>query len=291
MNQSTKTSNLLKNHYSYLIEKLITKNGPDRVDYPFINSIMEEIIGLKKIAIFKNEDILDLQKIFGEPMTTAKTLQGFVCVKPHGYAGDFEIIDKIYTYCISQDEQFNKWDLFFHEQAAPKAVRNRKDYLKNLLSSKTQEINVLNLASGPCRDIAEYFNENQKTKIIIDCIEVDEKAIDYAKNILQSHSVEKNRYNIVQKNIFKFIPNKKYELIWSAGLFDYFNDKVFISLLNRFYNFVEDEGEMVVGNFDTCNPSRAYMEFGFWNLYHRTKEELMNLAIKSGIPKNKIEVV
>ena len=40
-----------------------------------------------------------------------------------------------------------------------------------------------------------------------------------------------------------------------------------------------DDGEMVIGNFSTHNPTQAYMEIiGDWRLIHRTPEQLISLA-------------
>ena len=41
------------------------------------------------------------------------TIQGFVYNKPHGYAGDFEVIDRIYNYHIAEPKHLSKWDTFF----------------------------------------------------------------------------------------------------------------------------------------------------------------------------------
>jgi hypothetical protein len=41
-------------------------------------------------------------------------------------------------------------------------------------------------------------------------------------------------------------------------------------------------GKMVIGNFSTLNPSRDYMEFGEWFLFHRDINELTELAVKAG---------
>ena len=245
---------------------------------------------LRTEGFLKNEDVIEFQKRFGEAMLTSKTLQGFCCVKPHGYSGDFEIIDKIYTNSITEDSKFSKWDYFFHTLAACKAVRNRKDYFKQLLKTKANDINILNLASGPCRDMIEYLEENPKSEISFDCVELDTNAIEYGKNLLNKSTIKQTKINFINKNIFKFDTSKEYDLIWSAGLFDYFEDKVFIRLLKRFLKNIRTDGELVIGNFHPKNPSKAYMEFGFWYLNHRTEEDLIKLAHACGIEDKNIDI-
>ena len=115
---------------------------------------------------------------------------------------------------------------------------------------------ILNLASGPCRDVLELLEQVPVGKLKIHCVEMDPKAIDYARNVLGPFS---NSVEITQKNIFKFNTNEKFDLIWSAGLFDYFDDDNFIKLLLRIHSWCAPSGEVVIGNFSVSNPSRSYI--------------------------------
>ena len=274
-----------------LIKRLIAQKGPNECDYEELTNSLQKLGQLKTDKNVDEKFIEDIRNLIGEPINTIDTLQGFANLKPHGYAGDFEMIDKIYTNHQSDNENFVKWDKFFQNQAAPKAVRNRKTYFKTLLNLKSNEINILNLASGPCRDILEYFIENKDSIFVFDCIELDEKAIKYAKRLFNENEIDAKRINFINKNVFRFMPEKKYDLIWSAGLFDYFDDKVFIRLLKRFIKFVKVGGELVIGNFSVKNSSRAYMEiFGTWFLHHRDEKLLCELALQAGIEESRIKI-
>ena len=47
--------------------------------------------------------------------------------------------------------------------------------------------------------------------------------------------------------------------------------------------WLKREGELVIGNFNTSNPTRGYMEIVLdWYLIHRSPENLMNLATEAG---------
>ena len=93
-------------------------------------------------------------------------------------------------------------------------------------------------------------------------------------------------------NVIRFAPKRKFDLIWSAGLFDYFKGKHFVYLLKKYYEYLNDAGEMIIGNFNVENPSRRSMEImGDWFLYHRSAEELKDFAIQAGIKESKIEVI
>jgi len=289
MNMNETSDKQIIENIRLLIDEIVNNNGPNLHEYDKLNSMMTRIGELRTKGFLRNDDIIEFQKRFGEAMITTKTLQGFACVKPHGYPGDFEIIDKIYTNYITKDTKLRKWDYFFHAQAASKAVRNRKDYFKQLLKAKANDIKILNLASGPCRDMIEYLEENPKSEIKFDCVELDMKAIEFGQKLLSSSNALP-KINFINKNIFRFYTGKEYDLIWSGGLFDYFEDKVFIRILKRFLKNIKKDGELVIGNFHPKNPSRSYMEFGFWYLNHRTEEDLKKLANACGIENSCIEI-
>lgn len=118
---------------------------------------------------------------------------------------------------------------------------------------------------------------------------MDERAIQYAKNLNYKYL---HRINFINKNILRFKTDSRFDMIWSAGLFDYFDDKAFVVLIKRFKGWLKEDGEIIIGNFnEDHNPSRAYMElFGEWYLNHRTEEQLYHLADEAGFKKDKIRV-
>jgi len=119
-------------------------------------------------------------------------------------------------------------------------------------------------------------------------VEYDKKAIEFAKALNAGYSEE---IDFLHKNIFRYKPNQKYDVIWSAGLFDYFNDEAFVRILKKILTWVHPEGKVVIDNFCLDNPSRAYMELiGEWYLEHRSKEKLIEFAIKAGSDRKKISV-
>ncbi len=221
------------------------------------------------------------------------TLQGHSWRKPFGYAGDFLMIDKIYTYHRSDRPELRIWDEYFHRQAAPRAVRNRKDYLGsvvgNQLAGRTS-VRLLNVASGPGRDLQEVYDRlAQPERLLTTCVEQDARAIAYAKALTNQYQP---LIDFVHKNALRFSSQQRYDLIWSAGLFNYFDDRVFVRLLRRMKDQLAPGGEIAIGNFnENHNPSRTYMEvLGKWFLHHRTKQQLIMLAQQAGFSKPQIAV-
>lgn len=274
------------------IKSFTGKSNVTKNDWEQYDIISREIGTSLRSNTLTDEHKLQLKEAYGTAMTS-QTLQGFVLTKPHGYAGDYEIIDKFYTLYTSPDERLAKWDEYLHTFPAVKAVRNRKTYIKTLLQKKfavrtsNKTFEMLNLASGPARDLYEFFEENNNANLFAECIDLDKNAINYATKLLGKHSSKVKFHN---KNILRFNAEKQYDLVWSAGLFDYFNDDIFKRFITRFLKNVKPGGELVVGNFCSTNPDINYMELLDWVLHHRNADELTKLAMDCGVPRENITV-
>jgi len=277
--------------------KWVNRGGPSPTDYEEFNSWLEEIAGEVEKGQMASQTLSDLQDAFGEALSP-KTLQGISLRKPRGYAGDFEVIDRVYQRSLTTDPDLIKWDNFFLNTRAAHAVRNRKAYFIDLINSLVEhsdedEIEILNVASGPARDVFEFFNQhnegpNREKRIQFDCVEFDDVAILYAQTLCFEFM---EHINFMKANAFRFTTEKRFPLIWSAGLFDYLDDRRFIFLTKRLYEFVDEGGELVIGNFSDNNPSRPYMEVLMdWQLHHRGPEVLTQLAKDSGIPESMIYI-
>ena len=93
----------------------------------------------------------------------------------------------------------------------------------------------------------------------------------------------------IHKNIFRFSTDEKFDIVWSAGLFDYFDDKTFVRLIKKFMGWTKPGGEIIIGNFGLQNPSRNYMELiGDWFLQHRSEVTLTAMAVEAGIKQENI---
>ena len=279
------------NHHFEFLRYLLDKGGPDLEDYYDLDAWISEIVDHAKNGRLLEEDIKKLIEAFGDAFSV-ETMQGFAFKKPHGYAGDYEILDRIYQRYISNQFHLSKWDEYWQSHPAAEAVRNRVQYLgkyvkSHVVKKPNQQLEVLNLASGPGRDMLQFFESNPNAQVLFDCIEQDKNAVNYAKELCKDHL---SKIRFVLKNALRFQSNKRYDLIWSAGLFDYFEDKVFVFMLKKLRNMVADGGEIVIGNFSTKNPSKPYMELFDWHLHHRSPPTLKALANAAGFDSKQIRV-
>lgn len=281
----------MDNHIEF-IRYLINKGGPEENDYSRLNSWAIEVSEQAKDGRLLKNQMTQIRNEFDETFSNEAML-GFAYLKPHGYAGDYEIIDRIYQKYISDQPHLTKWDVYWQKQTAADAVRNRVKYLSLLLNEQyknkqsDKNLNVLNLASGPGRDLLYFFDHYPNAKVYVDCIEQDQNAINHATELCRAHLT---KINFIKKNVVRFKSEKKYDLIWSAGLFDYFDDKLFVHMLKKLKRMVARGGEIVIGNFSTSNPSKPFMEIFEWHLYHRSSEILKKLASTAGFDAKQMMV-
>lgn len=262
---------------------IIEKLGPEESDYPIINKIVDNI---------KNEEDEQIFRELIKPMLNQNSLYGHTYLKPFGYAGDYLLIEKLYQKHMSEDARYYKWDKYYHSHDATEAVRNRKTYfvktMQQLCFRKSGALQILILGSGPATDVNEFLCKNPEADVTFDLLDIDQRAIDYASN---KNKKFLDKINFIRMNVLRFTPDKKYDLIWSAGLFDYLNDRIFTGLLNRYKNNLKKSGEMIIGNFSPANPTRKVMEIICqWYLIHRSSQQLRQLAVKAGIPRQIIKV-
>jgi hypothetical protein len=268
---------------------LVGKGGPEPADYRTLQSFFD--------AVHANEfKVVDGASV---PLSEASTLdavldqerrifrstasmQGFSYVKPHGYPGDFEIIERICHRVVSSLSNVTKWDSFFHEGDAPRAVRNRSSLLAGLLQ-EAQPKSILSAACGPSLDLTEVLQQDISLRDI-DFLDNDPNAIARTKVNLSTldQSIARN-FGFNVKNVLRFKPTRTYGFVWCSGLFDYLNDTTAVFLLKRMSDMLSAGGTLALGNFGEDNGSRSYMEIvGRWFLIYRSPADLMRLASAAG---------
>lgn len=264
------------------LRSLIKKGGPEPYEDQAFTDIVNQL---------KTDEVDSFRDIIKESLNK-NTLIGHGFVKPYGYPGDFSIIHSIYRFHMNPDPKFTNWDRFFQVQEGAHAVRNRKDFFlqccRKLEESDRKEIKVLILGCGPATDVNEYLSENPDSRIVFDLVDFDQNAIDFART-------QNDRFNghieYFRINILRFKPFKWYDLIWSAGLFDYFRDKHFIYLTNKYNKYLTDGGEYIIGNFSYVNPTKKLMEvLSDWYLHHRSRFDLMKMAVEAEADDEKIRI-
>ncbi len=107
---------ILVNYFKYF-QAMVERGGPLSNEYNELLSKYSELNAFVRDKIVTREDLLVMWKKLGKAFYSKDTVQAFALYKPYGYAGDFEVMDRIYTEWISPDPMLEKWDKFFMHKA------------------------------------------------------------------------------------------------------------------------------------------------------------------------------
>lgn len=223
--------------------------------------------------------------------------------KPLGYAGDFGMMNFIYRNEEFGDSLFSKClHRYFMEHPFGKAVRNRADFLSNKLvgfvreAKVTKPMSFLSVAAGPAFEIQSLLQKQlDLTNVQFHLLDQDLNALREAQRSLRSISRTLGKEINIKylhkaiRNIFKDSSSQKYDLVYSAGLFDYFSDAVATGAAKRLFDLLKPGGQLIIGNFTGADHSKIMMELAFdWHLIYRTEADLTRLYKDIG-PKMRVE--
>jgi extracellular factor (EF) 3-hydroxypalmitic acid methyl ester biosynthesis protein len=275
--------------------KVFVQSAGSIPESEFDDEFHSRLWNIEKLALLEPDNRKSLMAEFLSATTTELEI-GLLChhsrTKPLGYAGDHILIDMIYQQSVADTDTGKLLDDFFHRQKAPTAVRNRKSFFINTfveLCKKKQSPSILDIACGPCRDVAEAFEEAGELAggVSFHCVDMDPRAIEYAQSVVQTGRATQICWQAT--DVFRLRTRKKHDLVWSAGLFDYLNDRLAAALLRKMWDATIEGGEVIVGNFHISNPDRAWMEWcGDWHLIHRNEDDMRYLCHRAGLPTDSI---
>ena len=225
--------------------------------------------------------------------------------KPLGYAGDYEMVNMMLKESPSVGN--NTYAKIFHEiqtdVAAAAAHRNRVKILERLLVEEAERVvmdeqrifTVLTIGCGPAVEVQRFIkNHEVANQCAIHLMDFNDETIEYAKSrtaVAMEASGRKPVIKLVQKSIDEllkdvhfdsgdtFLPT--YDMIYCAGLFDYFPDNVCRNLMQLYYRWVRPGGLLVATNVHPKNPERFSMEHLLeWYLIYRDEKQMATLAPK-----------
>ena len=228
------------------------------------------------------------------PYLMTSHFNDLVYSKPRGYAGDYYMIDTIYgNQPVGSGRLGALVDEWLLQHSCSQAVRNRRELLRGAILNARKEytgangVPVTSLACGPARELVDVFTMNSDIAISGTCVDIDHDALAHAGKLVSAAGAG-DRVRFVQDNIIKLAAGKgktsiaPQQLIYSVGLTDYLAESYVISLLNWVHDNLLDGGQVVIGNFASTNPGKAYMDHLMdWKLIHRSPEQMREIFAKS----------
>ncbi len=220
--------------------------------------------------------------------------------KPRGYPGDFEMMRLVHRDSFEGASLFGKI-LNKYSTSIPiaRAVRERTTYFKERLAAelvRNPALQVLSIASGPALEFDALLEETPALAdgLSVSLLDQEIEALQFSLENLSERRIRTGcgmRVSCLHQNIGNYLRRvarrqigERYDLIYAAGLFDYFDRKTSAFVIRQILSLLRPGGHLIVANLSlTGHLHRVYMEYGHdWNLIYRSSEEMAELA--EGLP-------
>jgi SAM-dependent methyltransferase len=267
--------------------------------------------GLEELGLFGTDNQLPSSELWNAAghLLSRGWLQNRARSKPRGYAGDHELLARIYQQRLCEDPLGQLFDRYFQEQAAPQAVRHRMAMMRDWLVAAARarqdapdlpplHVAVVGSAFGlEIRAALGQLSDSERRRLRATLLDVDPAALEYASQQLCS-LLRPERLVARAVNLFR-LPDRPRDaalltacdLLFCPGLLDYLNDAAAARMIAALVDQLAPGGRLIVFQFAPHNPTRAYMEwFGNWYLTYRDAEHLRQVVASAAAPKASIEL-
>lgn len=207
--------------------------------------------------------------------------------KPHGYQGDAELLDMIYARDwrgiyprpVSQLGQH----IFDYTITckAPSAVRIRRDRLSRMIDELCERVSAPHILSVGCGHLREAGQSAAvRARRIGRFVGLDQApaAIAMVERELGSFGVQAVQGSI-RLVLGGPLAQEKFDFIYSAGLYDYLEDRLAQRLTERLFDMLKPGGRLLIANYLPDIDDVGYMEtYMDWRLIYRDAAAMHRLA-------------
>lgn len=201
--------------------------------------------------------------------------------KPRGYAGDAVMLDYVYsghppcgTHPVGQG-------IFRCTTRGPTGLSVL--YRRSLLASYINEVitrnpaaRILSVASGHCRELEGTLATSRTFQGEVIAFDQDPASCDEVRRVYPKgvKTVEGN----VKRLVGGHIALGDFDLIYSAGLYDYLPSVFAQRLTETLKGMLRPKGRLIIGNFARGTHARGYLDLVMdWHLVYRNTTELLQL--------------
>jgi extracellular factor (EF) 3-hydroxypalmitic acid methyl ester biosynthesis protein len=224
--------------------------------------------------------------------------------KPLGYAGDYQMVNMMLGEPWEGASTFAKvLNASALRHDAPAAHRNRIQLMTKMLREEAARVlaegrrfRVLNIGCGPASEVRAFIDSDPAAdRTDIHLVDFNTETLEFVrKNLLPYAHQRRPEMNleIEQRSVHEIIqqsleqPNvrpRQYDMVYCAGLFDYFRDATCGALVQLFHSWVSDGGAVLVTNVTPTHSSIAIMSLILeWNLELRGEREMRELVPELG---------
>jgi extracellular factor (EF) 3-hydroxypalmitic acid methyl ester biosynthesis protein len=213
--------------------------------------------------------------------------------QPLGYAGDYALMQSIYR---DQNEGENLLGRLLHRWTmnleSARAVRGRQYYfherIRDRLLSTNRPQTFLSVACGPAQEVVHLIHNTDQevlNRAAIYLLDQDSEALNAARHAIRVallHSSKQLNVVYLDMELGRFLARmdslleERFDMIYSAGLFDYVRSKTARRISRSFHELLHDGGEIYLGNFSNSSRDMGFLEIINWTLLYRTDEQLLD---------------
>ena len=269
--------------------------------YPQLAAAIDECLAeLRAMDIWGSDNRLPSSEIWNVAghILCCGWLQNRARTKPRGYAGDYEMLARIYENRLCDHPLGQLFDRYFQEQAAPQAVRNRMammaDWIVQLASrndTRRNRVAIVGSAFGlEVRDALLRLDEAARWRLHLTLLDLDPDAVEFAESQLTA-ILPKEQLTALSVNLFRLAERPRAaetlrdaNLLICPGLFDYLDDEAARAMLRCLFQQLAPRGRLTVFQFAPHNPTQAYMEwFANWYLIYRDAAQFQRVVDSAGL--------
>lgn len=246
----------------------------------FLNSSLNAfVLSCSQETLNELSSSMRAHRIFEVCMSDPYTKRAYE--KPRGYAGDAVMLDYIYSPpTLLLSDIGRKINYITTKGPMGLSILYRRELLRSLINdtiAKKSNARILSVASGHARELEHSYLEKELHSGTFIAIDQDYETCAYLKSRISKPWMDVHRHSFT-----KLIPQSydigNFDLIYSAGLYDYLPQETARTLTSALSRRLTPGGRLLVGNFIPNCYGRGYMELIMdWKLVWRQPEELRSL--------------
>jgi CRP-like cAMP-binding protein len=193
-------------------------------------------------------------------------------------------------------------DRCFLELPMLTSVRNQPKFIANEIrkaieNKKDSRLRITCFGCGPAKEILDVFMElHEPSCLHVTLIDIDIQALASVSEQLDKMKLA-GCVKMYNANLVYLATNRQeldvsdQDLVYSTGIANYFDDKIVVSLMNYLHTILRPGGRVLLGNFCTGNPNRAFMKYVLnWHIFHRSEEDMRRLFFSSSFKRECTEI-
>lgn len=220
--------------------------------------------------------------------------------KPSGFAGDYEMLIKLYDERTPARGIGGYLDLCISDLPLARAVRARmkwaREFLLKELARRGDSVRILDIASGPCREYMDWPSPKENQQVEIVAMDNDPKALAFVEAEVSPQLDDRTtlvpaRYNALRTRSAKATIKNfgRFDIIYSVGLCDYLSDEHLIGMLSAWRETLNDSGSLLIAFKDTEKYDKTPYQWHLdWFFFQRTRDDVLRLYAAAGFDTAKM---